>query len=178
MLLDRTELYCPRMSHVLCNSDGACREMRLPNGHHDVSQWRRTCAKCLILQMRRAPGSIPTLSICQYLFLPWSNSRKRLVYIKLVYRASNAVCRIWGSHSGGYEEFCLLGYVLSVESQLTFRRNISPPSWSGHLLHAGFFAKSSSLKMVYLFPIGLLPVLFFDPDNGGGIFLRNISWRL
>jgi hypothetical protein len=40
------------------------------------------------------------------------------------------ICRIWGSHSGGYEEYCLLGYnaMYSVESQLTFRRNISPPS--------------------------------------------------
>jgi hypothetical protein len=34
---------------------------------------------------------------------------------------------IWSSHSGHYEEFCLLGY-RHVESQLTFRRNISPPS--------------------------------------------------
>jgi hypothetical protein len=39
-------------------------------------------------------------------------------------------CRIWGFHSGGYEEYHLLGYdaVQSVELQPTFRRNISPPS--------------------------------------------------
>jgi hypothetical protein len=38
---------------------------------------------------------------------------------------------IWGSHSGGYEEFCLLGYnaVYSTEGQGMFRRNILPPSW-------------------------------------------------
>jgi hypothetical protein len=38
--------------------------------------------------------------------------------------------RIWGSHSGGYEEYRLLGYnaVWSKERQPTFRRNISPPS--------------------------------------------------
>jgi hypothetical protein len=38
--------------------------------------------------------------------------------------------RIWGFHSGGYEGFYLLGYnaVQCVESQLTFRRNISPSS--------------------------------------------------
>jgi hypothetical protein len=37
--------------------------------------------------------------------------------------------RIWGSHSGGYEEYYLLGYkaVQSVESQPKFRKTISPP---------------------------------------------------
>jgi hypothetical protein len=36
--------------------------------------------------------------------------------------------RIWGFHSGGYEECHLLGYdaVQSVELQPTFRRNLSP----------------------------------------------------
>jgi hypothetical protein len=35
--------------------------------------------------------------------------------------------KIWDSHSGGYEELYLLGYnaVYSVESQPTFRRNMS-----------------------------------------------------
>jgi hypothetical protein len=39
-------------------------------------------------------------------------------------------CRIWDSHSGGYEEFYLLGYnaMRSVESQPTFQRNMPPPS--------------------------------------------------
>jgi hypothetical protein len=39
-------------------------------------------------------------------------------------------CRIWGSHSGGYENFYLLGYntVQSIESQPTFRMNTSPSS--------------------------------------------------
>jgi hypothetical protein len=38
-------------------------------------------------------------------------------------------CRIWNYHSGGYEEFYLLGYkaVYSVERQPLFRRNMSPP---------------------------------------------------
>jgi hypothetical protein len=40
------------------------------------------------------------------------------------------VCRIWGSHSGGYEEFYILGYnvVYSDERQPTSRKNISLPS--------------------------------------------------
>jgi hypothetical protein len=38
--------------------------------------------------------------------------------------------RIWGSHSGGYEQSCPLGYivVLCAESQPTFWRNTSPLS--------------------------------------------------
>jgi hypothetical protein len=49
-------------------------------------------------------------------------------------------CTIWGSHSGGYEEYNLLGYkaVLSVECQQTFRRNISPPYSACHLLSHWF----------------------------------------
>jgi hypothetical protein len=48
----------------------------------------------------------------------------------LHYMKEYLICKIWGSHSGGYEEYYLLGYnaVSSVESQLTFRRKISPPS--------------------------------------------------
>jgi hypothetical protein len=40
-------------------------------------------------------------------------------------------CRIWGFHSGDYEEFYLLGYnvVECVERQSTFRGNMSPLSW-------------------------------------------------
>jgi hypothetical protein len=40
------------------------------------------------------------------------------------------VCTIWGSHSGGYEEFCVLKYnaVQSVESQRMFRKNTLPPT--------------------------------------------------
>jgi hypothetical protein len=39
------------------------------------------------------------------------------------------LCMIWGSHSGGYDEFYLLGYnaVLSIESRPKFRRNTLPP---------------------------------------------------
>jgi hypothetical protein len=39
-------------------------------------------------------------------------------------------CRIWDSHSGGYDELCPLAYntVQPAEGQLTFRRRISSPS--------------------------------------------------
>jgi hypothetical protein len=54
-------------------------------------------------------------------------------------------------------KFYLLGYksLYSVESQLTFQWNIHPPS-SGN--EAGF-----------------LLGLFFDPEDGGHMFLWNIS---
>jgi hypothetical protein len=41
----------------------------------------------------------------------------------------HALCTIWSSHSGSYEEFCLLEYnaLWSVGSQPTFLRNTSPP---------------------------------------------------
>jgi hypothetical protein len=53
--------------------------------------------------------------------------------------ASLMLGRIWGSHGGGYEEYYLLGYnaVYTVESQPTFRRNISPLS-SGLCLPPAF----------------------------------------
>jgi hypothetical protein len=40
------------------------------------------------------------------------------------------VFRISGSHSGGYEEFFILGYnaLQAVQCQPTFWRNMSPPS--------------------------------------------------
>jgi hypothetical protein len=68
--------------------------------------------------------------------------------------------RIWGSHSDGHEEYCLLGYnvVQSIESQPTFQMNIWPTS-SGSKNKASklclplaftmvsFSAYSSTLKM-------------------------------
>jgi hypothetical protein len=49
---------------------------------------------------------------------------------RIVSPAFNRPCKIWGSHSGGYEEFCLLGCsaVYSTESQPTIRSKRSPPS--------------------------------------------------
>jgi hypothetical protein len=45
-------------------------------------------------------------------------------------RTKIKLCRIWGSHSGDYEEYYLLGYstVEIVGTQPTFLRNMSPPS--------------------------------------------------
>jgi hypothetical protein len=67
----------------------------------------------------------------------------------------------FGFQSGGYEDFCLMGCnaVQSVENQPMFRMNTSPPSsFAFCLLHAGF-----------------LLGLFFNPEDGSDMFLRNVS---
>jgi hypothetical protein len=59
------------------------------------------------------------------------------------------------------QKFYILGYktAYSVESQPTFRRNGESTWQEGLCFHPGF-----------------LPFLFFDAENGGGMFLRNVGW--
>jgi hypothetical protein len=63
--------------------------------------------------------------------------------------------------------------VCSVESQPTFQRNISPPS-------SGSKSKPSKKPawkwMATCFHTGFLLGLFFNHEDGGDIFLQNISW--
>jgi hypothetical protein len=64
-------------------------------------------------------------------------------------------------------ELYLLGYnaVQYAESQPTFRRNILPV-W-----------KQVALSLLATcFHVGFLLVLFFDPEDGGDMFLRNAGW--
>jgi hypothetical protein len=56
-------------------------------------------------------------------------SRKDML-MKFLFSVEAEECtRIWGSHSGDYQQFCFLAYnaVYYVESQQTFRRNMTPP---------------------------------------------------
>jgi hypothetical protein len=80
------------------------------------------------------------------------------------------LCPIWGSQSGGYEVCYFLGYnaVQSVERQPMFRRKISPPS-SGSKKPS----KKPALFATY-FHAGFLLGLFFDPEDGGDMFLRSV----
>jgi hypothetical protein len=66
---------------------------------------------------------------------------------------------------------CLLGYnfVLSGESQPTFRQNISPPSLRAKNKPSKKPASGTS------FQPGLLLGLFFDPEDGGDMFLGNFG---
>jgi hypothetical protein len=83
------------------------------------------------------------------------------------------------------EEYCLLGYnaVQSVESHPTFRRNISPPSSGSKnkLSKKPAWKQAASTARVLLatsFHAGFLLGLFFDPEDGGDMFLRNVGWLL
>jgi hypothetical protein len=94
-------------------------------------------------------------------------------------RASIQLCRTSGYHSGGYEGFFVLKYniILAelVECKPTFRRNMSPPSSRSK--------KKPSKKLewstaYYLLHVSFLLGFFFDPKDGGDIFIRNVGWLL
>jgi hypothetical protein len=78
--------------------------------------------------------------------------------------------RIWDSHSGGYEKYYLLGYnaVYSVESKPTFRRKINPPS-------SGIRISRARNQLATCFRAGSLLGLFFDCEDGGDMFFRNVG---
>jgi hypothetical protein len=104
------------MSHVLCDSNGACREMRLPNGHRDVTQWRRTRAKCQILQWdpcrnqyrRFLSASIRSFSLS----LHWNSRWKCLVYLKLL-------CTLPAMRCIGFEALRAVAMKISVFWDIT-----------------------------------------------------------
>jgi hypothetical protein len=60
--------------------------------------------------------------------------------------------RSWGSHSGTYEELCLQGYnvIYSGESQLTFRRNMSPPSSGSEKQESNMSLPASCCSLAWL----------------------------
>jgi hypothetical protein len=55
----------------------------------------------------------------------------------------------------------------SIGSQLTFWRNTSPPSLGSQNKH--------SVKVGGSFHAGSMLFLFFDPEDGGDMFLQNVG---
>jgi hypothetical protein len=53
----------------------------------------------------------------------------------------------------------------SIESQMTFQKNMLPP-YSEQRIHSA----------CYVFHAGLLLDLFFDPEVVNNMFLQNITW--
>jgi hypothetical protein len=114
---------------------------------------------------------------------PWNNSVVPISYEELNFRLPDwgtnlmclpilSSCRIWGSHSSGYEEFYIVGYnvVYSVENQPVFRRNISPQS-SGSKNKPS--KKAAELAILFMMVSCLDYSLTVKME---GTFLRNVGW--
>jgi hypothetical protein len=71
------------------------------------------------------------------------------------------------------QRWYLLGYnaVQPVEIQQTFRKKISP-TFSGSKNSP---SKNPEGSAIYLLLVDLLIGLFFDPEDGGDMFLRNVG---
>jgi hypothetical protein len=84
-----------------------------------------------------------------------------------------SIFRVWGSHTGGYEKFCLLKYnaLWSTENQQTFRKNMSKNKPSKKIS-----VKAGSKRNQSYFNACFFLGLFFDTEDGGHMFLRNIGW--
>jgi hypothetical protein len=91
-------------------------------------------------------------------------------FIRVVTYAYRHIKR--GSHSGDYEEYCLLGSDAgySGRSLPTFQRNVSPSSSrpNSKPRKQNYFESYAYCLLVCL--LGL----FFDPENVGSTFLRNV----
>jgi hypothetical protein len=79
------------------------------------------------------------------------------------------LCRIWGSHSSGYEEFLLLAHIVveAVECRGMFWRNVSLPC-SGWVEADG---KQSSSH------VGFLLDVCFCPNGISNSFIWNVGWH-
>jgi hypothetical protein len=107
-----------------------------------------------------------------YLSTHWTTIYPK--YRNLNQKYSYYLRKIWGSNSGGYEEFCLLGCnaTLPTESQPILRRNIPPP-YSGLKDES---SKKPAYRSYHLLSRWFISWLIFYPEDGGDIFLRNVGW--
>jgi hypothetical protein len=69
-------------------------------------------------------------------------------------------CRIWGFHSGGYEEYHLLGCDAVLRCNGRF---------------GGAYRRLAVYSACHLLTCWFLLKIFFDPEDGGDMFLRNVG---
>jgi hypothetical protein len=83
---------------------------------------------------------------------------------------------VLGCHSDRYEEFYLPGYnaAYSVESRQTFGRHMSPPFSRSNDKPSIKAARVGWQAKFCLQLAGILLGLFFGPEEGGNMFLRNV----
>jgi hypothetical protein len=101
------------------------------------------------------PRAIVRLERLGLLKNPVASSGFKLANFRLVAWPHDAVCRIWNSRSGGYEESHLLGYNerhAVCWRHATFRRSMSP-SWTSK-------TKSSETSVWSKCSVGWLPVYY------------------
>jgi hypothetical protein len=108
-------------------------------------------------------------------------------------KASCNLRRIWGSHSGGYEEYCLLGY--NAKLLFLFPIGLLGGCVRAQRFHAVLWASQWELRSTLPFPscflynpkfpaslLLCLPPAFmlvscsaYWPEDGGNMFLQNIG---
>jgi hypothetical protein len=142
----KTALKRSNLTHQLT---GRTRPIQIPRGRERLLAWTQREASvvkdCLNVTSHPTPWTMhrPQYRLIDTCYWVVHDIRVLDSPIVITMQISVLLCRTWGSPSGGYEEAYLLWYnaVWSVDSQLTFRRNMSSsgsrnnpnkkPAWSG-----------------------------------------------
>jgi hypothetical protein len=89
-----------------------------------------------------------------------------------------SICTIRGSHSGGYEDFYLLGYIVVrsidvTEEHVTSNFRVEEQTEQQTGMKAG--GKLQVAPLPTCFHAGSLLHLFFEPEDGSDMFFRKIG---
>jgi hypothetical protein len=91
----------------------------------------------------------------------------------------NYICRIWGSHNSGYEEFHLGSNAMkSVENQLTSGRNMLAGFISGVEVWANWETSRKQAAGIDMLAVCFMVIscLAFNPEDIGSMLLPDIDW--